>query len=366
MSRPSPFAIGHVRVRAIRGPHRTRAATWYWRAELYAGGASRTVWTGWATEDEATREVAALVADGGDAEPDADEVAFDDVETVKDVLELWLGHVKGRVDLSERTQDIYERVATGYLAKSLLRHTRIVALDVRTLEVWRSQALRLRSPRTVALELRILKIAWNWAFAIGLVPRELPPVKVRIPVEVKRTPTAGEVAAVIRHLTGWRAQAVELLWATGARAGEIAALRWEDVEAPRTGICWVTLTGKRKQRRVPIAADLLGPRGTGRVLPVGHKTVTQTLGPRYITPACLELGIEPFTPHGLRRAAADRMLRSGVDVGAAAAFLGQKPETLLRHYRQASARDLEHAADVLRALPRGDVIDFPADGDPHK
>ena len=55
--RPAAIDLGDLHVSIVRGPN--AEGRWYWRAR----DADRaTVWTGWATRDEAAREGAAILA----------------------------------------------------------------------------------------------------------------------------------------------------------------------------------------------------------------------------------------------------------------------------------------------------------------
>jgi hypothetical protein len=55
--RPAAIDLGDLHVSIVRGPN--AEGRWYWRAR----DADRaTVWTGWATRDEAAREGAAVLA----------------------------------------------------------------------------------------------------------------------------------------------------------------------------------------------------------------------------------------------------------------------------------------------------------------
>ncbi len=56
--------------------------------------------------------------------------------------------------------------------------------------------------------------------------------------------------------------------------------------------------------------------------------------------ACNELGIEPFTWHGVRRRVVRRLRRDGVSVTSAAAYLGHSPMTMLRLYDEIDDDDL--------------------------
>jgi integrase len=54
--------------------------------------------------------------------------------------------------------------------------------------------------------------------------------------------------------------------------------------------------------------------------------------------------VAPFTPHGLRRMAVDRMARAGVEPAVAASITGHDPVVMLKHYRVVTDDDLRSAA----------------------
>ena len=58
----SPPPIGAVKIRSIRKPHMRDPTRRYWRAEVYRPETQKsyTLWTGWATEEEAEAKRAEL------------------------------------------------------------------------------------------------------------------------------------------------------------------------------------------------------------------------------------------------------------------------------------------------------------------
>ena len=157
-----------------------------------------------------------------------------------------------------------------------------------------------------------------------------------VPKRAKYTPSPAEVRAVIRQLeeTGplWSVIALRLLWATGARVGEVAQLTWEGVGADE-----IQLPAKGgglrpfpRTRGVDRALELAGPPGPP------HATVTGTtwnmvraqLGTR------IKAAGGRFSPHGVRRAVEDRLAEAGVDLAEYAALLGHSPQVALQHYRR--------------------------------
>lgn len=356
--KPSPLTVGALHARVVRGPRTD--GRYYWRARRYVDGKEDSPWTGWATRDEALRELAALLASGT---LDAPRNPYEDVRTFRDLLECWIATRKERSDLARGTVDNYVRKAR-YLADGL-GDVLLERADVVTLESYRDRRLRAGvATSTLVLEFNILRIAWRWGREVGVCPpRSLPRVALRARrLRPAVTPTPEHVRAVAARLTGWARVAFLVQYATGARTGEVAALTWEavDLEAGTVRLC-----GKTGPRVVPLAVEALEalktlPRdGGGPFWGVRRDTVRLGLG-GHITRACREAGIPGFPPYGLRRAAVDRFARAGVDIGTAAAFLGHSPMIMLQHYRRVSLDDMRGAVAAARlgALDGGQVVPF--------
>ena len=339
--RPKPFGVGPVRVRAINGP---RDNQWYWRAEIHENGASRSVWSGWATRTDAAKQVAGIVA-----EVDFDPVgSIGDLETVFDLLDVWLGSVDARQDIAKSTQILYRR-RSRQIAR-VLGSVLLERIRLSDLEGYRNRRLRERAASgTVAGELRILKIAWRWGSQTGICPaRDLPspPLKVS-PVRNRYTPTQTEAAMVLQQLEGWERSAFLVLATTGCRIGEIASLRWDQIDLDRREI---TVTGKRKTRTIPVRDEtvdaLVAMDRTGAfVFPVAKTTLIQGLQ-RRLPMSCSAAGVPRFTPHGLRRMVQNTLAEAGVDIADYAAILGHSPQVALLHYRQVRPNSLRSAIAV--------------------
>ena len=374
--RPDKVRVGEViarpiRTRGARGPDDGR---WYWQARVFKqrGKSGDTVWTGWGTAGEVVQAIAALVGEQGPApvpsSPPPSTAA--QIVTVTDLVETWIPKVQRQAE-------------AGTLAASTATSYRISARRLKggfgDLPIERVTKARMEEYRdkrrgagaaasTVDLDLRVLRAAWRWAQDDEhLPPREIPRLRVKGPrVNNRRTPSRGEIGAVLSHLDGWAALAVRLLAATGARVGEVAALRWPDV---RWASKVLRLDGKTGERLVPLDEPTLDAlrewhardaSGDPTIFGVAPSTVVTGLQMHALPTACEAAGIERFTPHGLRRAAVDRLARRGVDVGSAAAMLGHTPEVMLREYRRATLSDLRAAVEAadLSTFPTGEIVPF--------
>ena len=363
---PKPVAVGRVHARPRRGPR--GAGEWYWQARVHEDGASRTVWTGWATAEGIVREIAGLVARDGLAAPAPKPAA---VVTVRDLMETWIAAQKSRADIAANTLLNYE-LAARHVA-SALGDVRLDRLDLAALERFRDQRLRGgASTGTVSLQVGVLAMAWTWGRQLGACPaRDLPKLGMKFKPAANRnrhTPSPEDVVKVIGAMDGWARLATHLLFATGARMGVVAALRWRDVDFENEEVHLRGKTGERSFPLPPPVVEELRRWGPGELDAglFGTKGITVYGGLRskYLPRACDAAGVRPFSPHGLRRAAVDALLRAGIDVGTAASLLGHSPKVMLQHYRQSSTDDRQKAVAAARLgyLPEGRVIPFARGG----
>ena len=339
---PKPFVVGRVRVRALAARGQ-RDGAWYWRAERYTQGASETVWTGWATADEAERTVARIV--GGVAPAPAAGT------TVRDLLELWIARQEDRRDARQLAANTVraQTYATEHLVTHL-GHVLVDRVDARAIE--RTVAARARegaAPLTIQQELVALRSAWRWGMEAGHVDHGLPKVQHRAEaISDRYTPSRGDVEAVIAELTGWRRPAVELLASTGCRLSEVATLRVEDIDHEHQCL---RVRGKTGRREVPLAPPALrrllawvGDRSEGPLWGVAPNSFRHTLGPA-IHRAAVRAGVRPWTPHGLRRWVRALLRRSGTDPSVSAELLGHSVAVMQRYYDQV---DAEESRDAMR------------------
>ncbi len=362
--RPRSRGIAGLRLNVVRGPHRDDARRWYWRVIDNRGGRRETLWSGWAYEREAEAQLAQLAATGGQR-PD-EQTPDETVEAVRDLLEVWVAHLEDeRPDLAPRSLRTYRDSARRIIA--LLGDVLLDRLDVAATESWAAEARRRWSPSTVSQDSTTLAAAWAWGRRRGICPvRDLPAVRVAIPRKLKRTPTEGELAAALARVRlPWARLLLRLQWATGARIGELAALRWDHVDWHRGEII---VDGKTGPRYVPVAGEVLEElrrwreecgADRERVMPVTEGTARTNVQPA-LDEACAAAGVTRWTTHAIRRAVVDRLARSGVEIATAADILGHSPAQMWASYRQVSAEDRRAAVARARlgVLPAGQVIDL--------
>lgn len=342
-SKPKPQRLGSVSARAIRGPRED--GRWYWRAEwtrAVGEGASRSLWSGWATEHEAQVEVARLLAAGQDRPRQVEETsAWTGLRTVDELLRAHLHHCEtSRPDLRPRTVALYRERAKAW-ARHGATDLRLDRLSAVVLDQVRAHLLSTYSPSTAHLMFCLLGMAWTWARGRGYIEdRELRLPAIAVPKSRRPRLDYDEAVAIAdRQHVAWRRVAILMMAVLGARRGEICDLTWDRVDLAGR---WVELDGKTGPRRVPLPDHLVVelsrlPRDSTYMLGVVPSTARRGL-------ASVLQGVGT---HALRRGAVDRLARSGVDVGTAARLLGHSPTMMLEVYREVSDADLRAAVDTL-------------------
>ncbi len=358
--RPKPFSVDRIRVRVHSGPRSD--GRWRWRADRPMGkGKRQAVWSGWGTREEAGHIVTRLA--GG-----ARRVQRGDISTVDDLMDCWIASEIKR-SISERSKSARKNHAKA-VATSSLQFIALERLYTHHLDAYvQEQRDKGRAQSTIREDLRCLRQAWRWAQGMDAAPgRPAPRIEVAVTDSVysRRTPTTAEVLSVLEVLkrpnrTPWVHRVVFLLYATGARRGEIADLTWERVNLVTGALQLDGKTGPRVAVLHPRALRELHtwPHERNTVHGTGPRSVRSNLNARLKT-ACDLAGVEQFSPHGLRRLAVDTIYRSGVAPEVAAAMLGHSVQTALRKYRQVSEADMLSAVQAagMGVVPDGDVLEF--------
>lgn len=346
--------VGKVRARADRRRGQ-RDGRWYWRAVRYDQGREIAVWSGWATTDEATAEIARVVAAGEETAPRVEAR----IGSVRDLMETWIGTAIKGGDLKQETSYRTYRSYARNLCR-ILGYESAERLDyASTLRYRNTRLAEGAATRTVHAELIALGAAWRWGRKAGVAPdRDLERAEVVVrATRSKYTPSRSEIAAVVGWLRDrhpWAATCAHLLYATGARIHEVSGLRWRDLDLARrllrvstdtkTGERWVPLTPSMVDVLLEWRPETWRPRG--RIWAYAANTVEKNLGPR-LDEATTALRLRRWTPHALRRAAIELAADKGVDIKEAAAIFGVSEVTMLRYYRETSAA--KQRAAVLRA-----------------
>ena len=223
-------------------------------------------------------------------------------------------------------------------------------LDAPTIEAWATREAKTR-PTSARLAWRLLKVFLRWcdeqpAYA-ALLPAKNPAKtqksrealgKAGVKKDVlQRAQLAAWFAAVQQLPNPVIAAALQVMLLTGARPGEVLALRWEDINTQWKGISIRDkVEGTREIPATPYMLHLLAtlPRRNDWVF----SSVTSASGclsepnnPH--TRACKAAGLEGLTLHGLRRSFKSLTEWLEVPVGVVAQIQGHKPSaTAEKHY----------------------------------
>lgn len=356
----------------------------YWRART-TGAHRGTVWSGWGTRAEVSAAVAAVVARGLPARPGGRGA----VHAVADLLDRWEAQQERRLKAGEiaeltlrnyRANAAYWRDGLGDVLVSSL--TRELVED--TVRSWRADAEAPVSARTCAAAVDVLRAILRWGEPRGLCPhldlRHLQPAAVdpELYTNESYTPTRAEADLVLSQIPPGRDRdLVELLGLTGARVGEIVALRvgsW-DRAARELVLSGRDVTrgraGKVAVRRWPVDRELgalldrlAGQRAADEPLIPDLPSETSCQACAVIRRAAAAVQVHRYTPHGLRRLVVLELLDQ-TDPRTASLLTGHSVVTLLRRYvrpRPERLREVVQRAAAARSAgrTRGKVVQLRA------
>lgn len=322
------------------------------------------------------RERVRLAGGAAPTEAPTTTAATEDGRTVGDALDAWLAQIDGdrAVRYVEESRAVIERRIRPAIGRIRLDRLTVRDLDA-MLSAWAREGLtgsslvRYFAPVSAALKLarRRGEVAENVAELVTMPRGQASREKV--------TPTPAEVAELIRTAEAKgdadTATALWLAYATGARRGELAALRWADVDldggtvhiaasVDRQGRIGTTKTGKARTLALdPATVGLLRQRRgdadkTAPVLGLNVDKITDRT--RKLVAACAEAGtVRPgITFHDGRHASASELLDAGVAIPAVSARLGHSsPRTTMAVYAHAVQGADQAAPAVLGDLMAG-------------
>jgi integrase len=292
---------------------------------------------------------------------------------VREWCEMWLSAQPAR-------QPATERKIRGVIAKQIAHafgRRPLVSVKPSEVQTWAGELSRNQSAATARHSLGILRRVFDYAVRDGAIHRN-PAAGIRLPKVQGNDPrplTHDELWQLADHLDAARDRLVVLVAGyCGLRWGELAALRWSDVdlekgtlrvvrayseEAPRGELSPVK---DHQARTVPIprvVSEELVKYGADHnadelVFPSANRTPLRNRNFRrdVFDDAVEDLGLD-ITPHNLRDTAASLAIQAGASVVAVARLLGhESAATTLNHYAGLFPTDLDDVADRLDTAAR--------------
>jgi integrase len=223
-------------------------------------------------------------------------------------------------------------------------------LDQPTIEAWAAKE-GLTRPSSARLAWRLLTVFLTWCAEqpqyAALLPTKNPAKtkkarealgKAGVKSDVLQREQLGVWFAAVQQLQNQViAACLQMMLLTGARPGEVLALRWEDINTQWKGISIRDkVEGTREIPATPYMLHLLAalPRRNEWVFPSATSAtgcLTEPNNPH--TRACKAAGLEGLTLHGLRRSFKSLTEWLEVPVGVVAQIQGHKPSaTAEKHY----------------------------------
>lgn len=352
-------------IEARTGPNGSRV----YRARVYYRGryvASRTFSRKRDAQEWERKQVDTLKT-GAWADPKAGE------KPVREWCEIWLAAQPARAAATERK---IRGVVMKQIAGTFGRRP-LVSVRPSEVQAWAADISRKQSAATARHSLGVLRRVFDHAVRDGAIHRN-PAAGIRLPKVQGNDPrplTHDELWRLADHLDELRDRVLVLVAGyCGLRWGELAALRWSDVdlgnkvlrisrafseEAPRGEMSPVK---DHQARTVPIpgvVSDELAmlsasQKSDGLVFPSASNTPLRNRNFRrdVFDDAVDALGLD-ITPHNLRDTAASLAIQSGASVVAVARLLGhESAATTLNHYAGLFPSDLDDVAQRLDAAAR--------------
>lgn len=225
---------------------------------------------------------------------------------------------------------------------------RLASLTSTQVAKYRDTRLKVVGPQSVIHEInllnRVLKAAtMDWGIAL---PGGLPTAQVRKPTKPRgrdRRVTIEEITKILEATESAELTAVVTLAVeTGMRRGELASLRWENVDLNKqTAHLPETKTGV--PRTIPLsktavkALATFGSKKDGRVFSLQGESMSQAF-----ERACKShrANIDGVRFHDLRHEATSRLFEKGLNVMEVAAITGHQTLDMLKRYTHLRAEDL--------------------------
>lgn len=287
----------------------------------------------------------------------------------RELLDRFLQYLDAERGASAHTRRAYEGTLDGLVIYADERGRSVRDLARPDLRGFLFRVARGKAPATAARHRSAIKAFYRWLRRTGRIDADpahdlgAPRPGRQLPRTLTQEQAHEVMEGAVDGASARDAAIVELLYGTGLRVGEAAALELADVDL-RSGLVRVRRGKGGKERRVPIGgAAVAAVRAWLDVRPsVAHDVLftNQRGGPltarslrRVVAARGLDAGVGGLHPHALRHSYATHMLDQGADLRGIQELLGHRSLSTTQRYTHVS---MDRLLDVHRsAHPHGKV-----------
>jgi len=275
-------------------------------------------------------------------------------QSLEGVAQVYLERQRAR--LSRETHERSEKIIRANLfpyfgpRKSLRR---ITLGDLKDYVSARSQQV---SSASIAKEISVMRRIFDTAIDLRLCSSN-PATAIKLPKKAPKREvkymTLEQFTEILRQCPEWLKVLAEFALWTGLRRGELAALRWEDLDGQTIRIR-MNKKGALNERQVPLtkrAQELLAsirPQRRNAIGPVfAQPPATEANISLQFLRAARRAGIERISFHEIRRTAILMMVSAGIDLNTVSRFFGHSHPEFAARYLQENETEFGPAVKVF-------------------
>lgn len=259
--------------------------------------------------------------------------------SVEETIGGWMFHLSR---FAPATQTAYGRVLRRFLK---FAPPEVAQITVETIEQFILTFRKSRSARTCNFYLMVLRSWYSWLnlnYGVDNVARRVQRLRTLPPHQRHLEPK--EYQQIVKSTTGHVRDCIVFLGNTGLRRAEFMSLAPENINGQ-----FLDIIGKgQKFRRIPVNSTVQAILTRSPNL---NFIKSKKRSVKWLNRLCLEAaktaGVEPFSPHSLRRRFATELYNNGVKIAIISKLLGHSSIQTTEIYLNVSESDLIGATDCL-------------------